>query len=38
MSNPIDIATIWLAAHPRWTCAVLCALIIGAGRLDAWLP
>lgn len=34
-----DAACNWLALHPRWTCALLCAGFILAGQADSrWLP
>ena len=29
--------TNWLADHPRWVCAILCAAILIAGQLDQWV-
>lgn len=34
----LDAATNFLALHPRWTCALLCALILVAGQMDGRLP
>jgi hypothetical protein len=34
MDRPGDTLTKWLAAHPRITCALVCALILAAFRLE----
>lgn len=39
MNTILDAAANWLALHPRWTCALLCAGFILAGQADSrWLP
>lgn len=36
--NAMDAAANWLANHPRWTAALLIALILVAGQMDGRLP
>lgn len=35
MEHVLDTVTIWLADHPRWTAALLCASILIVFALDA---